>query len=190
MSVWKLDETLLIFCILNFSFKNDCLRRNIKHSTVFHHQMKHLEGRQKYSAARRIFHSLLGVSSGDETLRLMFDILRQKLSLSKWGRVHISCENEFYCMRMKSHFHIKGWALNLVLIQRPGVTRKWLLVWSGKTNLASRVSPPRAPVLSCAHYFQAPAEQDKERLLPFLTFAQMFTNKETSRVCTGENLEG
>ena len=29
----------------------------------------------------------------------------------------------FICMRMKSHFHIKGWAL--VLIQRPGGTRKW-----------------------------------------------------------------
>ena len=27
---------------------------------VFHHQMKHLEVRQKYSAARRIFNSLLG----------------------------------------------------------------------------------------------------------------------------------
>ena len=47
--------------------------------TVFHHQMKHLEVRQKYSAARRIFNSLLGVSSGDETLHLMFDILHQKL---------------------------------------------------------------------------------------------------------------
>ena len=35
----------------------------------------YLEVRQKYSAARRIFNSLLGVSSGDETLRLMFDIL-------------------------------------------------------------------------------------------------------------------
>ena len=44
-------------------------------ATVFHHQMKHLEVRQKYSAARRIFNSLLGVSSGDETLHLMFDIL-------------------------------------------------------------------------------------------------------------------
>ena len=43
--------------------------------TVFHQQMKHLEVRQKYSAVRRIFNSLLGVSSGDETLRLMFDIL-------------------------------------------------------------------------------------------------------------------
>ena len=46
--------------------------------TVFHHQMKHLEVRQKYSAARRIFNSLLGVSSGDETLHLMFDILRER----------------------------------------------------------------------------------------------------------------
>ena len=42
--------------------------------------MKHLEVRQKYSAARRIFNSLLGVSSGDETLRLMLDILRKAKS--------------------------------------------------------------------------------------------------------------
>ena len=42
--------------------------------------MKHLEVRQKYSAARRIFNSLLGVSSGDETLHLMFDILLECLS--------------------------------------------------------------------------------------------------------------
>ena len=40
--------------------------------------MKHLEVRQKYSAARRIFNSLLSVSSGDETLRLMLDILIEK----------------------------------------------------------------------------------------------------------------
>ena len=45
---------------------------------MFHRQMKHLEVRQKYSATRRIFNSVLGVSSGDETLPLMFDILRQK----------------------------------------------------------------------------------------------------------------
>ena len=37
--------------------------------------MKHLEVRQKYSAARRTLNSLLSVSSGDETLRLMLDIL-------------------------------------------------------------------------------------------------------------------
>ena len=37
--------------------------------------MKHHEVRQKYSAASRIFNSLLSVSSGDETLCLMLDIL-------------------------------------------------------------------------------------------------------------------
>ena len=37
--------------------------------TVFHHQMKHLEVRQKYSAARRISNSLLSVLSGDETMK-------------------------------------------------------------------------------------------------------------------------
>ena len=37
------------------------LRSNIKHSTVFHHHMKHLEVRQKYSAAHFIFNSLLWV---------------------------------------------------------------------------------------------------------------------------------
>ena len=31
----------------------------------------------------------------------------------------------FIFMRMKNYFHIKGWALNLVLIQRTGWTRKW-----------------------------------------------------------------
>ena len=36
-----------------------------------------LEVRQKYSAARRIFNSLLGVSSGDETLNLMLDVIYQ-----------------------------------------------------------------------------------------------------------------
>ena len=42
---------------------------------VFHRQMKHLEVCQKYSATRRIFNSLVVVSSGDETLRLMFEEL-------------------------------------------------------------------------------------------------------------------
>ena len=43
--------------------------------------MKHLEVRQKYSAARGIFNSLFGISSGDETLRLMLDILLQMFPL-------------------------------------------------------------------------------------------------------------
>ena len=38
--------------------------------------MTRLEVRQKYSAAHRIFNSLLGVSSDDETLRLTLDVLR------------------------------------------------------------------------------------------------------------------
>ena len=40
--------------------------------------MKHLEVRQKYSAARRIFNFFLSASSGDETLRLMLHILLLK----------------------------------------------------------------------------------------------------------------
>ena len=34
-------------------------------------------------------------------------------------------KTSFICIRIKNHFQIKGWALNLVLIQRPGGTRKW-----------------------------------------------------------------
>ena len=37
--------------------------------------MKRLEVCKKFSVARRIFNSLLVVSSGDELLRLMLDIL-------------------------------------------------------------------------------------------------------------------
>ena len=37
--------------------------------------MKHLEVRQKYSTGRRIFNTLLGVLSGDQTLRFTIDIL-------------------------------------------------------------------------------------------------------------------
>ena len=59
--------------------------------TVFHHQMKHLEVRQKYSAARRIFNSLLGVSSGDETLYLMFDILLHNAEEVRVIRTKYSC---------------------------------------------------------------------------------------------------
>ena len=75
--------------------------------TVFHHQMKHLEVRQKHSAARRIFNSVLDIScnisnkcsvslkhreeslsifeksSGDETLCRMFDISSQTKSFLK-----------------------------------------------------------------------------------------------------------
>ena len=76
MSVWISDEKLLIFASLISPSKMILFEKKYQtFDTVFHHQMKHLEVRQKYSAARRIFNSLLGVSSGEETLHLMFDIL-------------------------------------------------------------------------------------------------------------------
>ena len=67
------------FCILNSSFNNDFVWEVIS-STVFHHQIEHLEVRQKYSAARNIFNSLLGGSSGGETLGLILDILEKSES--------------------------------------------------------------------------------------------------------------
>ena len=80
MSVWISDEKLLIFASLISPGKMILFEKKYQtFDTVFHHQMKHLEVRQKYSATRRFFNSLLGVSSGDETLRLMFDILLQTL---------------------------------------------------------------------------------------------------------------
>ena len=49
-----------------------------------------------------------------------------KPSLSKWGQVYnLSCENEFYLKENENHFHVKGWALTLALIQRFGGTQKW-----------------------------------------------------------------
>ena len=78
MSVWISDEKLLIFASLISPSKMILFEKKYQtFDTVFHHQMKHLEVRQKYSATRRIFNSLLGVSSGDETLHLMFDILHE-----------------------------------------------------------------------------------------------------------------
>ena len=84
MSVWISDEKLLIFASLISPSKMILFEKKYQtFDTVFHHQMKHLEVRQKYSAARRIFNSLLGVSSGDETLHLMFDILLEALVIFK-----------------------------------------------------------------------------------------------------------
>ena len=66
---------MFIFASLISPSKIILFDKNIKHSTQFHHQMKYPEVRQKYSAARRIFNSLLGISSGDDTLRRILDIL-------------------------------------------------------------------------------------------------------------------
>ena len=78
MSVWISDEKLLIFASLISPSK--MILFETKYQTF--DTVKPLEVRQKYSAARRIFNSLLGVSSGDETLRLMFDILLHSFSCS------------------------------------------------------------------------------------------------------------
>ena len=89
MSVWICDEKLLIFASLISPSKMILFEKKYQtFDTVFHHQMKHLEVQkyskgQKYSAARRIFNSLLGVSSGDETLCRMFDISSQTKSFLK-----------------------------------------------------------------------------------------------------------
>ena len=44
----------------------------------------------------------------------------------------------FICMRMKNHLHVKGWALNLALIQKPEGTWKWPIasggLWSCHTS--------------------------------------------------------
>ena len=48
----------------------------------------HVEFRHKYSAAHRFFNSLLSVSSGDETLRLMLDILHKNYVGARPGLHH------------------------------------------------------------------------------------------------------
>ena len=79
MSVWKSDEKLLIFASLISPSKILLFEKQYKaFNTVFHHQMKHLEARQKYSPGCHIFNSLVIDSSGDETLHLMLDKLLQK----------------------------------------------------------------------------------------------------------------
>ena len=81
MSVWKSDEKLLIFASLISPSKIILFETKYQtFDTVFHHQMKHLEVRQKYYAARHIFNSLLGSSSGGEILRLTLDILEKRVS--------------------------------------------------------------------------------------------------------------
>ena len=61
MSVWISDEKLLIFASLISPSKMILFEKKYQtFDTVFHHQMKHLEVRQKYSAARR-FSTLFSV---------------------------------------------------------------------------------------------------------------------------------
>ena len=80
--VWKSDLNLHRFLRFYFSVFSVVLvsieRIYQTLVRVFHHMSKHLEVRQKYSATRRIFNSLLGVWKCDETLSLVFDVIDQK----------------------------------------------------------------------------------------------------------------
>ena len=73
MSVWKSDEKLFSFASLISTSKIVLFEKEYQaFDRVFHHQMKHLEVRQKYSVARRIFNSLLSVSSSLQCRRILF----------------------------------------------------------------------------------------------------------------------
>ena len=82
--VWKSDLNLHTFLRFYFSVFYVVLVSTEKiYQTLvrgFHHMSKHLKIRQKYSATRRIFNSLLGVWKCDETLSLVFDILQGVLT--------------------------------------------------------------------------------------------------------------
>ena len=77
--VWKCDlnkHIFLRFCFFVYSLVLVSIEKIYQTlETVFHHISKHLEFRQKYSAARCIFNSLLNVWKCDETLSRVFDTL-------------------------------------------------------------------------------------------------------------------
>ena len=71
--------------------------------TVFDHISKHLELRQKYSAARRIFNSLLGVWKCGQTRSFLFDILLlNTLRRSLWSN------KKKYVIVLKFNFAFQG----------------------------------------------------------------------------------
>ena len=85
--VWKCDLNKHIFLRFYF-FVYSLVLVSIEKTyqtlqTVFHLISKHLEFRQKYSAARRIFNSLLSVWKCDETVSLVFDILHERVILQQ-----------------------------------------------------------------------------------------------------------
>ena len=53
---------------------------------------------------------------------------------------------------MKNHFHIKGWALNLILIQRPRGTQKWPIVLPPRPPPPNNIYTPTMDTL-CARDF-------------------------------------
>ena len=107
MSVWISDENLLIFASLISPSKMILFEKKYQtFDTVFHHQMKHLEVRQKYSAALRIFTSLFGVSSGDETLHPMFYIFTYKIFITFDSAIEIYLIFTIEINSLKQHFYL------------------------------------------------------------------------------------
>ena len=88
----------------------------------------------------------------------------------------------FICMRMKNYFHIKGWALNLVLIQRPGRTWKWSITLGREMKIPNG-KPLKA--LWCVFLVKKKKKKAKERKLTYtdLTFV-LFILEETLCVVT------
>ena len=70
--------------------------------------MKHLEVRQKYSTVYRIFNSLLSVAHGEETLRLMLDILHLKSHLQLWLQIEPSLKPSSEIMWVQNTLNYKA----------------------------------------------------------------------------------
>ena len=75
MTVWKSDEKLLIFAPLISLSKIILFEKQYQAFDTVSSPDETPRSCSKNSAARRIFNSLLGVSSGDEIVHLMLDIL-------------------------------------------------------------------------------------------------------------------
>ena len=75
--VWISDLNKKRFARFYFFVSTEKIYQTVK--TVFDHISKHLEVRQQYSAARRIFNSLLGVWKCGQTRYFVFDKILLKL---------------------------------------------------------------------------------------------------------------
>ena len=92
-------------------------------------------------------------------------------------------------MRMKNRFHIKGWALNLILIERPRETRKWPIVFPPppqKKYLYSNYGYPGCQRLFMHSFqFQSSLYSDPCKKY-FLATLQLVTSAFNRRICQPE----
>ena len=71
----------------------------------------------------------------------------------------------FICLRMENYFHIKGWALNLVLIQWSGRPRKWPIIAPGQIN---RLNQKRSWVRVISSVTQAKSGEPNDGFLKYI----------------------